>query len=82
MKPIQPATSVSYSFTVRLSYPNRIGMFARIVSTIGKYGGDLGAVDIVTPDAKVMTRDITVRARDAAHRRLSPRSADSLASRL
>ena len=42
-------------------------MFARVVSAIGRHGGDLGAVDIVTPDAKVMTRDITVRARDAAH---------------
>jgi malate dehydrogenase (oxaloacetate-decarboxylating) len=42
-------------------------MFARVVSTIGKHGGDLGAVDIVTPDAKLMTRDITVRARDAEH---------------
>ncbi len=42
-------------------------MFARVVSTIGKHGGDLGAVDIVAPDSKVMTRDITVRARDAAH---------------
>jgi len=67
MKAIQITTSVSYTFTIRLSYPNRIGMFARIVNTIGKHGGDLGAVDIVTPDAKVMTRDITVRARDAAH---------------
>jgi malate dehydrogenase (oxaloacetate-decarboxylating) len=42
-------------------------MFARVVSTIGKHGGDLGAVDIVTPDAKTMTRDITARARDAEH---------------
>ncbi len=59
--------SVSYTFTMRLAYPNRIGMFARIVSGIGRCGGDLGAVDIVTPDAKQMTRDISVRARDAAH---------------
>jgi len=59
--------SVSYSFTMRLAYPNRIGTFARIVNVIGRHGGDLGAVDIVTPDAKVMTRDITVRARDGAH---------------
>jgi malate dehydrogenase (oxaloacetate-decarboxylating) len=42
-------------------------MFARVVDAIGRHGGDLGAVDIVTPDAKLMTRDITVRARDAAH---------------
>src|SRR5215469_3997455 len=67
MKSHPSPPAVSYGFTMRLSYPNRIGMFARIVSTIGKHGGDLGAVDIVTPDAKVMTRDITVRARDSAH---------------
>jgi malate dehydrogenase (oxaloacetate-decarboxylating) len=67
MKPTQPTPSVSYSFTIRLAYPNRIGTFARIVNTIGKHGGDLGAVDIVTPDAKVMTRDIAIRARDGAH---------------
>ena len=59
--------SVSYSFTMRLAYPNHIGMFARIVNIIGRHGGDLGAVDIVAPDAKVMTRDITVRARDGEH---------------
>ncbi len=65
----QPAQipSVSHSFTMRLTYPNRIGMFARVVNAIGKQGGDLGAVDIVAPDAKLMTRDITVRARDGAH---------------
>src|SRR5512133_723004 len=63
----KPHPSISHSFTMRLSYPNRIGMFARVVSTIGKLGGDLGAVDIVAPDAKVMTRDITVRACDGAH---------------
>jgi malate dehydrogenase (oxaloacetate-decarboxylating) len=63
-----PATpSVSYSFTMRLAYPNRVGMLARIVSTIGKDGGDIGAVDIVASDTKAMTRDITVRPRDADH---------------
>jgi malate dehydrogenase (oxaloacetate-decarboxylating) len=59
--------SVSYSFTMRLKYPNRIGMFARVVSAIGQLGGDLGAVDIVAADSEVMTRDITVRAHDANH---------------
>jgi malate dehydrogenase (oxaloacetate-decarboxylating) len=52
---------------MRLTYPNRIGMFARVVSAIGRCGGDMGAVDIVTPDAKLMTRDVTVRACDGAH---------------
>src|SRR5215472_23445 len=67
MKTTQPPPSVSYSFIIRLKYPNQIGMFARVVNTIGKHGGDLGPVDIVTPDAKFMTRDITVRARDREH---------------
>ncbi|MCC7374478.1 MAG: NAD-dependent malic enzyme [Verrucomicrobiales bacterium] len=59
--------SASYSFVVRLSYPNRIGMFARLTQAIGQLGGDLGAVDIVSPDAKRMVRDITVKARDQEH---------------
>src|ERR1035438_10471885 len=59
--------SITYSFTVRLAYPNRVGTLARIVSAIGKDGGDIGAVDIVASDAKGMTRDITVRPRAAAH---------------
>ena len=67
MSAIQATPSVSYSFTMRLSYPNRVGGLARIVSTIGKVGGDIGAVDIVASDTKGMTRDITVRPRDADH---------------
>jgi len=63
----QITPSVSYSFTARLTYPNQIGMFARIAQIVGKRGGDLGAVDILGSDTKVMTRDITVRARGAAH---------------
>jgi len=59
--------SVSYSFTIRLSYPNSIGMFARIVKIIGEKGGDLGAVDIVSSDSNLMTRDITMKARDEDH---------------
>jgi malate dehydrogenase (oxaloacetate-decarboxylating) len=52
---------------MRLTYPNQIGMFAKLTHAIGRLGGDLGAVDIVDPDAKRMTRDVTVRARDHEH---------------
>jgi len=52
---------------MRLTYPNRIGMFAKLAAVIGKEGGDLGAVDIVSPDSKRMVRDVTVRAHDEAH---------------
>ncbi|MBI2927045.1 MAG: NAD-dependent malic enzyme [Verrucomicrobia bacterium] len=67
MKLSESAPSVSYSFTMRLRYPNRIGMFATIVQAIGKHAGDLGAVDIVSLEAKLITRDITVRARNEEH---------------
>ena len=67
MASIKTRPSVSYSFVMRLTYPNHIGMFARLTHAIGRQGGDLGAVDIVNPDAKRMTRDITVRARDHEH---------------
>jgi malate dehydrogenase (oxaloacetate-decarboxylating) len=67
MKTAKTPPSASYTFVMRLTYPNRIGMFARITQIIGRQGGDLGAVDIVNPDAKRMTRDITVRARDHEH---------------
>jgi malate dehydrogenase (oxaloacetate-decarboxylating) len=59
--------SVDYTFTMRLSYPNGIGMFARITQIIGKFAADLGAVDIVSSDSKNMTRDVTVRARNQEH---------------
>ena len=67
MKRMQNLPSVSYSFTVRLTYPNRIGAFAGVVNVIGRHGGDLGACDIVTADTRLMTRDVTVRARDVSH---------------
>ena len=64
---IQSGPSVNYTFTMRLSYPNGIGMFSRITQIIGKLGADLGAVDIVSSDSKTMTRDITIRARNQEH---------------
>ncbi len=67
MKTASSPPSISHTFTMRLAYPNRIGMFARVIGVIGQHGGDLGAVDIVSPDTKLMTRDITVRARNGAH---------------
>ena len=67
MKAKQLRPSVSHSVVLRLSYPNRIGMFARLTEIIGRLGGDLGAVDIVNADARRMTRDVTVRARDHEH---------------
>jgi len=67
MKRARIGPSVSHTFTMRLNYPNGIGMFARIARVIGKQGGDLGGIDIVSADNKRMTRDVTVRARNQDH---------------
>lgn len=52
---------------MRMNYPNGIGMFARIAQMIGRHGGDLGGIDIVSADNRSMTRDVTVRARNQDH---------------
>ena len=64
-KRLTPA--VSFSFTVRVSYPNRVGFLANITRHISRVGGDLGAVDVIASDRKRMTRDFTIQGRDEAH---------------
>ncbi len=59
--------NASYSFTLRLEIPNRVGMLSRVMSAISEAGGDLGAIDIVSATRDVMIRDITVAAGDEAH---------------
>ena len=59
--------SPSYSLTLRIEYPNSVGMLGRITSLIGEMGGDIGAIDIVTSTKGAMTRDITFSANDVAH---------------
>jgi len=62
-----PKTSASYSITMRVEIQNRIGMLGRVMSAIGKAGGDIGAVDIAGFGKNTVTRDITVNARDETH---------------
>ncbi|MCZ7638876.1 MAG: hypothetical protein M5U12_24165 [Verrucomicrobia bacterium] len=66
-KRIENLPSVSCRFTARITYPNRIGAFARVVNALGRQGGDLGACDIVMPEGTLMTRDVILRARDVSH---------------
>jgi malate dehydrogenase (oxaloacetate-decarboxylating) len=60
-------TSASYSMTVRLEIRNRTGMLGKVTSTIGKAGGDIGAVDLVQMSPERVIRDITFNARDDKH---------------
>jgi malate dehydrogenase (oxaloacetate-decarboxylating) len=63
--------SPSYSLTLRIEYPNTVGMLGRVTSIIGEQGGDIGAIDIVQTSTGVgrrsITRDITFSAVDYAH---------------
>ena len=65
----QIATSVSYSFTMRLRIVNTTGMFARLLQVIAQQQGDPGAVDVVRADRQFKVRDLTVNARDDEHAR-------------
>ncbi len=59
--------NASYSFTLRVEIPNKVGMLSRVMSAISEAGGDLGAIDIVQATRETMLRDITVSAGDEKH---------------
>ncbi len=59
--------NASYSFTLRLEIPNKVGMLSHVMNAISEAGGDLGAIDIVQATRDTMTRDVTVAAGDEAH---------------
>ncbi|MQF80458.1 NAD-dependent malic enzyme [SAR202 cluster bacterium AD-493-K16_JPT_193m] len=59
--------AVAYSVTLRVAYKNIPGHLGVITTEIGKVGGDIGAIDIVSTSSGTMIRDITVNARDIDH---------------
>ncbi|MEW5693028.1 MAG: NAD-dependent malic enzyme [Candidatus Hydrogenedentota bacterium] len=63
--PISP--SASYSFTIRVKIPNKIGMFAKLATAISKAGGSLGAVDLIEARRDFFTRDVTIEATSNKH---------------
>lgn len=62
-----PHHSPSYSITMRLQYPDRPAQLGRITSAIGEADGFIGAVDIVDVRNNLITRDITVSAKNVEH---------------
>src|SRR5712691_308164 len=61
------APSASYSLIVRLEIDNKPGMLGKITSAIGKGGGDIGAIVVVSVGDKTITRDLSFKARVVAH---------------
>jgi malate dehydrogenase (oxaloacetate-decarboxylating) len=52
--------SPSYSIIIRLEIFSKPGMLGKVTSTIGRTGGDIGAVDIVGFKKNITIRDIIV----------------------
>ncbi len=59
--------SASRSVTLRLKFPNKIGMLGKITSAVGKAGGDIDAIDIVNTEDGIIVRDLTFKTRDDEH---------------
>jgi len=56
--------SPSYSIIIRLEIVSKPGMLGKVTSTIGRAGGDIGAIDIVGFRKNVTIRDIIVSVAD------------------
>jgi malate dehydrogenase (oxaloacetate-decarboxylating) len=56
--------SPSYSIIIRLEIASKPGMLGKVTSTIGRAGGDIGAVDIAGFKKNVTIRDIIVSVAD------------------
>jgi malate dehydrogenase (oxaloacetate-decarboxylating) len=57
-------TGSVYSVVLRIEIPNRPGMLAKVMSVIGRAGGNVGAIDIVGFNNGCIIRDIVASAAD------------------
>src|SRR5215216_5215404 len=64
---MQPTPSASYSLTLRVRLSSRAGSLGELTLAIGRAGGDIGAIDIVTVGNDYIIRDITVSAISSSH---------------
>lgn len=64
---MQTKPTPSYSTTIRIEYPNVVGMLGKLTSTIGEAGGDIGSIDIIKTSKNMITRDITFSATSEEH---------------
>jgi malate dehydrogenase (oxaloacetate-decarboxylating) len=64
---MQPTPSASYSLTLRVRLSSRAGSLGELTTVIGRAGGDIGAIDIVTVGNDYIIRDITVSSVSSKH---------------
>lgn len=56
---MERSPSDSYSLTLRVKLSTRAGTLGEVTTAIGKAGGDIGAIDIVSVGRDYIIRDIT-----------------------
>ena len=59
--------SDSYSLTIRVKLSSRAGTLGEVTTAIGRAGGDIGAIDIVSVGRDHIVRDITVNTVSSEH---------------
>ena len=59
--------SDSYSLTLRVKLSTRAGTLGEVATAIGKAGGDIGAIDIVSVGRDYIVRDISVNTVSSEH---------------
>jgi malate dehydrogenase (oxaloacetate-decarboxylating) len=64
---MQTTPSASYSLTLRVKLSSRAGTLGELTTAIGRAGGDIGAIDIVSAASDSIVRDITVSASKSKH---------------
>ncbi|NJK77509.1 MAG: NAD-dependent malic enzyme [Richelia sp. CSU_2_1] len=57
----------SFSLTIRVALPNRIGMLASVTSAISSVGGNFGQINMIEQTRAMTVRDITVDAFSTEH---------------
>ena len=61
------STSISYTITMRLEYPNLVGSLRRILTAISEQSGDVGNIDLLYKDRKRIVREVAFSASDMEH---------------
>lgn len=63
----KPTPNASYSLTLRVKIHNQPGKLGEIATAIGRAGGDIEGIDIVSVGKDFLIRDITVNASSEKH---------------
>jgi malate dehydrogenase (oxaloacetate-decarboxylating) len=64
---MQTTPTPSYSLTLRVRLSSRAGSLGELTMALGRAGGDIGAIDIVTVGNDFIIRDITVSSTSTEH---------------